>query len=81
MDKFDGFEPIDYLRGIRDGNIVPTLENLQECLRIVLAKPSRDRIYDVVLKELEIKHPMPTTVLLATRIANALAVTSQEGQT
>lgn len=33
---------------------------------------SRDQTYEIVLRELETKHPIPTTVLLATRIANAL---------
>lgn len=37
------------------------------------AQPTRDKIYEIALRELETRHPVPTTVLLATRIANALA--------
>jgi hypothetical protein len=36
----------------------------------------RDEIYEIVLRELETKHPIPTTVLLATRITNALTSNS-----
>lgn len=59
------------------------LETELFCLREVrarlgVAQRTRDQIYEVVLRELETKHPIPTTVLLATRIANALSDTSTE---
>jgi len=50
------------------------IERALEVLRGV-PQSSRDRIYEVVLRELETQHPIPTTVLLATRIANALSDT------
>lgn len=53
---------------------------IERCLNGSLgaAQPSCDRIYEIVLKELETKHPIPTTVLLAMRIANALSISSTE---
>lgn len=38
--QFDGLAPLDYLRAIRDGNIVPTIENLRAALRDVLVPTS-----------------------------------------
>lgn len=38
--QFDGLAPLDYLRGVRDGNIVPTIENLRAALRDVLVPTS-----------------------------------------
>jgi len=49
-----------------------TIAEAANALRSRVVQRSRDQIYEVVLQELETRHPLPTTVLLATRIANAL---------
>lgn len=64
-----------YIQADADGVMVyVSRQALDEAIAALdVAQPTRDQIYDIVLRELETRHPIPTTVLLATRIANALA--------
>jgi len=47
----NGLDPRDYLAGIRDGNIVPTIENLREALAAVLVSPPADAEIREALKQ------------------------------